>query len=186
MPFTNLVAAICLLGSAQPEHAIWTAKLAVNGPFTRKEFEGSTVDSSVVATNGTIYVTSGGWITAISRDGRKEWTYHDDTPFASSPVVGANGNVYLAEAQGTYDNGMTLQHIAGSFVVLNRKGKPSWKPDAEDYQSPVIGSDGTVYLTSSTGLIAFRPDGTKRWENVGVYGMPAVRPAAHGDFLYLE
>lgn len=63
-------------------------------------------------------------------------------------------------------------------------------PTSDSSQSPVIGSDGTIYWGDSWGFFAVNPDGTQKWKldiPFGSYGGPDnPSPAVGSDgALYL-
>ena len=74
------------------------------------------------------------------------------------------------------------------FVITLDSLKPAWSLDVGHvvFSSPVIGSDGTIYVGNLEGeLIAVNPDGTEKWRfdsGVPVLASPAV---ADDGFIYL-
>lgn len=85
-----------------------------------------------------------------------------------SPVVGADGAVYLADGQGVR--------------ALNADGSLRWVvPLAGATESVALGVDGTVYAGHETGLLALNPDGSLQWSLA--VGVPLRHPvvAANGE-----
>jgi outer membrane protein assembly factor BamB len=89
-------------------------------------------------------------------------------PIASSPVIGADGTIYV----GTTDGKLVAVAGDGSAIL--------WSATTNDTvgSSPAIGQDGTIYVGSSDGkLYALASDGTSRWAlDLGspIHGSPAV------------
>jgi outer membrane protein assembly factor BamB len=89
-------------------------------------------------------------------------------PMASSPVIGADGTIYV----GTLDGKL--------FAVSPHGASTKWSVTTNDTagSSPAIGQDGTVYVGSTDhGLYAIKPDGTMAWRvdlGAEVTGSPAV------------
>ncbi len=116
--------------------------------------------SPAMARDGTIYVGDY-WdhFWAINPDGTLKWMVDTDDYFeASSPSVAPDGTVYVADA------GETL-------YAFNPDGTVKWTFDAPNQDrfstTPVIGSDGTIYVGVFehwiTNLYAINPDGTLKW-----------------------
>lgn len=95
------------------------------------------------------------------------WTVEiiNDTGFgASSPIVGADGVLYVAHSDG--------------LTALSPAGIPLWHYLASGLSSvPALGPDGTIYLGSSAGLVALQPTGVVAWTYPsGDTGGPVVAP----------
>lgn len=89
-------------------------------------------------------------------------------PIASSPVIGADGTIYV----GTTD---------GKLVAVRKDGGAvSWSGATGDTRgsSPALGQDGTIYVGSTDRkLYAFSPAGATKWAldlGAPVHGSPAV------------
>jgi outer membrane protein assembly factor BamB len=53
---------------------------------------------------------------------------------------------------------------------------------AQDNASPVVGPDGTVYVSSEDGFFAINPNGTRKWQIwVGEYTLTRLAPAVAAD-----
>jgi hypothetical protein len=83
---------------------------------------------------------------AINPDGTEKWSYspENDESFESSPVVGANGTIYVGA-----DN---------SVLAIDSSGSKLWKHFTADRvtSAAAIGSNGTVYFSSNdNNLYAF-------------------------------
>ncbi|TSC92884.1 MAG: hypothetical protein CEN89_402 [Candidatus Berkelbacteria bacterium Licking1014_7] len=98
--------------------------------------------------------------------GKKEllWSYKAESAIESSPVIGADGTIYV----GSHD---------GFFYAFNKDGSVKWKVKLTEpsydarwntskaiMASPAIAKDGTIYInTASDYLHALNPDGTEKW-----------------------
>ncbi len=151
-----------------------------------------------VAADGTIYV-SGDKLVALAPDGIERWSFLPPVDeMGGSPTVGADGSIFVAtEAAGFYAltpqgstrwtkptaNGSAKTSAAlaadGTLYIaqdaklqaLTADGVTLWEAPIADSQhvSPLIGSDGSVYLTVSSlngGLYAFSSSGAARWSDL--------------------
>ncbi len=77
-----------------------------------------------------------------------------DSIWYSSPVVGPDGTIYVA-------------NLAGDLMALRDAGNVRWTLSGLGsfrYSTPAVASDGTIYIGSSDGrLYAVNPGGTIRW-----------------------
>lgn len=128
---------------------------------------GGLYSSPSVDGDGTIYIGSGNnEVHAINSDGTEKWRYTD----TAVNVTGSN-NITSSVAIGTD----TLYVGTGDYevVALNKtNGTEKWKTLIDDgvNSSPIIGSDGTIYIGSSVfgkTFYALDPvDGTEKWSIV--------------------
>ncbi|MEW5803579.1 MAG: PQQ-binding-like beta-propeller repeat protein, partial [bacterium] len=82
-----------------------------------------------------------------------KWNYKTGDSIPSSPIIGADGTVYV----GSWDN---------KLYALNPDGSLKWSYQTENgiYSTPAIGADGTVYIGSlDNKLYALNPDGSLKW-----------------------
>lgn len=105
------------------------------------------VSSPALATDGTLYVSSfRNILTAINPDGTLKWHYIEDSTGGFgwfSPVIGADGIVYLADPEGENRN---------KLFAINPDGSTKWIRTLNNdtvASSPVIGSEGTLYIGGS-------------------------------------
>ena len=79
------------------------------------------------------------------------WKYNTGDTIRSSPVIGSDGNIYIAGYNKLYN--------------INSDRSLKWSYTTEDYigSSPAIGSDGTIYLQTSYKLYAINSSGTLKW-----------------------
>ncbi len=138
------------------------------------------VSSPAIGSDGTIYVGSNDFkFYAINPDGSKKWAFEaaagippwkiisfslDGNGVKSSPTIGSDGTIYV----GSDDSYLYAINADGSKKwafetnVDGRQG-PNFGLDRVR-SSPVIGSDGTIYVGSGDyNLYAINPDGSKKW-----------------------
>ncbi|MHB8125573.1 MAG: beta-alanine-activating enzyme beta-propeller domain-containing protein [Desulfitobacteriaceae bacterium] len=96
-----------------------------------------------------------------------QWTFRTGDDSFASPVIGADGTIYL----GAFDN---------KFYAINPNGEQKWTFTAGDgfNSSAALGSDGTIYVGCRDGKVyAINSNGTKKWEfptGDSVYSSPAI------------
>jgi outer membrane protein assembly factor BamB len=131
-----------------------------------------------LAADGTLYFTSWeGRLGAMSSSGTDLWTFTLNEPIpgimvpdppTGRPTVAADGTIYAGASH-------------GELSAVTPQGQLLWSASAKEpadnflyftINTPVIGWDGTIYVTSnqpgglgpaSGHLFAFNPDGTRRW-----------------------
>jgi outer membrane protein assembly factor BamB len=117
-----------------------------------------------VGTDGTIYLgiddVANGSLCAVNPDGTLKWLSPiGSAPSLSSPVISSDGSIYV----GTY---------SGDLVAFTSNGVRKWRFSIGGSlsQTPAIGFDGTIYVTSRilpssslNGLYAINPQGTLKW-----------------------
>jgi outer membrane protein assembly factor BamB len=93
--------------------------------------------------------------------GTQKWTVVTGGYVYSSPVIGADGTIYV----GSDDNKL---YAINPNALVNPNGTitPKWTFQTGNrvYSSPAVGDDGTVYVGSVDGnLYAITPNGTQKW-----------------------
>jgi len=100
------------------------------------------------------------------QSGTLAWTFETSPTElgANSPIVGADGAVYVADAAG--------------LTALSATGSLLWRYQPGDrVKVPALGADGRIYVGSRTGLAALEPDGTVAWTyQMGFTFGPVVAP----------
>jgi outer membrane protein assembly factor BamB len=159
------------------------------GPTTNQRafvFSGSLLDiksSPAVASDGTVYVgTDDSRVYAVNVDGSQKWrSANTGAPVRTSPAIGFGGAIFVANdiaklVKLDKDTGATLCQVTLQGLLTD--------------SSPVIGSDGTVYIGSDDRFYAINP-GTcaVKWSyraNADIHSSPAVGKNAAGtaDLLY--
>jgi sugar lactone lactonase YvrE len=89
---------------------------------------------------------------AINPGGTQLWKFTAGTNeyIDTSPAIGSDGTIYIAS--NSYNN--STQINAGYLYAINPDGTQLWKFTAgtDEYigSSPAIGSDGTIYIATSS------------------------------------
>jgi outer membrane protein assembly factor BamB len=110
----------------------------------------------VLDAQGVVYVVDdSGCFNAINKDGTEKWKFSGAASL-TSPTVAPDGTIYIG---------------LHNFFAFNPDGTQKW---AKEFMwffrgCPAIAPDGTIYVTNSgtasdpAGLVAFDPDGNKKW-----------------------
>jgi outer membrane protein assembly factor BamB len=150
-------------------------------------------DSPALATDGTIYFVSAS-LFAVSGAGTQLWSTGTNHFLAASPVIGADGTVYLGADP---DRGLCAVTSAGAI---------SWRSTSEPFSrypvratTPATGASGTIYYCVSNSVYAISPQGKVQWvvtapgppppQSVLAIGSPLIGPdgtlyAPLGNTLY--
>lgn len=127
----------------------------------------------VIGENGVLYACANSELWAINPDGSYRWRY----PFGGggSPALAQDGTLYVAS-------------FNGNVYAVTPDGDTKWTfvgPGRNCTTSPVIDSNGTIYIGLHRYLYALSPDGAERW-NVEFPGEPRSSPSisANGE-LYV-
>ncbi|MFW6072060.1 MAG: PQQ-binding-like beta-propeller repeat protein [Thermoplasmatota archaeon] len=132
-----------------------------------------------VSSDGHLYITStDGNLTAISPEGKIEWSKFLDVHLRSTPVIGWDGTIYVSDNNCVYaiDPNGTLKWCTGQDVVIFPIGG----------NSPVIGNDGNIYfgtedLNMGSIFFSINKSGEKNWENHHVGNSLSHSPAVGED-----
>ncbi len=131
----------------------------------RKEvgYAGGFLNSSpAIAEDGTIIVaTRAERLLGFNSVGEVLWTTYMPGQLLGSPVIDANGNIYVGASMST------RQGNVGYLVCVDGTShKIKWQFETEDMieSTPCIGDDGTIYFGNNAGwLYALNSFGDKRW-----------------------
>lgn len=196
---------------------------AINPDGTLKwTYEAGQADGQVMAaspaigSDGTIYAASyDRQLYAINPDGTLKWVFPTKTVLSSSPAIGSDGTIYaggtsLDKIVYSCPNGSVTVTMGGLYAV-NPDGSMKWVVPLSGTvnSSPVVGSDGTIYIASEGDILnertdicdpnsdfvpsnvdagiptngvvyAIKPDGTFKWE-FGALGPIDSSPAIGPD-----
>jgi len=147
------------------QHDIWrmfrhdaqhTGRSTAIGPDTNRvrwvrDLEGD-VGTPSFGPDGTIYVGAGNRLYALTTDGSTKWSFPAGR-HVSAPAVGMDGTVYF----GSSDN---------KLYAINPNGTEKWEKylGNDEPSSPVIGDDGTLYVTFGPSVAAFSSRGELEWQ----------------------
>ncbi len=157
----------------------YIAALTSNKTLKWKYHTTSSVSGTTTGSDGTIYVTTdAGNLYALNSNGTVKWNdtigsggSEQNIILYSAPVLANNGTLYFS----TYNT-------CNLYAVNSSDGTVEWAYyTSNSATSPVIGPDGTIYVTNIFGdLYAVNPDGTSKWSyNAGTYtrfANPSVGP----------
>lgn len=154
--------------------------------------------SPVIGADGTIYIgSSDGSLNAITSTGALKWVYYTALSLSSqTPAISANGNIYV------YSNDNYLYSISSSGAFQWMAGYGNMKnygcgdgcdsgvnvPGIQlSWPSPVIGPDGTIYLSawSQNTIWAIRSTGSAIW-STGTTGWNLYTPALVKGVLFVS
>lgn len=168
-----LIAANCMAGAAMaatPGTLKWKLPISTASDTFHA--------SPAIGQDGTIYayaITDDGYLVAVNPSGTEKWRFRVGKQYMfaleTSPVIGKDGTIYVGCNEGLY--------------AVNPNGTQKWLYAKAATNTPVIGVDGTifiaVYLASyEYRLVAFKPDGTKKWE-FDLFGSSCRVPMAVAD-----
>lgn len=147
-----------------------------DGKEIRKVGSGEANSSSaVIGSDGTIYVGNGNTLYAYTPTGEVKWSFDAKAMFLAQPVIAEDGTIYLGT---TVKYKSDSSKIGGYFWAIDPStghekwmfNIDPWMYDEHDgwkasdiYASPVVGKDGTIYLTTEYRYVwALNPDGTTK------------------------
>jgi outer membrane protein assembly factor BamB len=140
-----------------------------------------TYSSAAIANDGTIYIGSDdGNLYALDRGGNRKWNFKTGSYVESSPAVAADGTVYIGGLDGFFrafdanghakwaqapggvsaspaicaDGSVLVTSFNGGMYAYGPSGATLWTFTASPtmFSSPVVSSNGTIYITSGTKL----------------------------------
>ncbi|WP_321423190.1 PQQ-binding-like beta-propeller repeat protein [uncultured Methanobacterium sp.] len=128
---------------------------------TKWTFSNLTVyGSAVIGSDGMVYVGGNdGVLYVFNKEGILQWTWATRSQIFGSPTLGNDGTIYVSN------------WMNSTTYAINPNGTLIWKYTTGDYNfgsSPVIGSDGTIYITVTTEttgtLYAISSSGVVKWK----------------------
>jgi outer membrane protein assembly factor BamB len=84
-----------------------------------------------------------------------------------------------------HDNSHTFRSSAIGPTYAQIKWSYNFSVVVQDNASPVIGSDGTIYMPSENGFFAVNPDGTLKWEKINLQTRMAPAVASDNSAVYV-
>ena len=129
---------------------------------TTREFTSPAVNES-----GKTFLYDGFWSYGIDPDGSQDWrvqtNFLTNNDTNGSPIIGADGAVYIATDSNANDG-----DDEGTLYKLDPDtGVRDWVAQLHGRvsSSPAIAADGTIYVpTYATRMYAINPDGTVKWQ----------------------
>jgi outer membrane protein assembly factor BamB len=131
------------LGISDASRTLWTCKpqASLGGPLF----------NTVAVKQNTIYLATIGKLYAINRlNGLVKWTFVTVNCYYTSPIIDASGTIFVASLDARTNN--------GKIHALTDNGSSVVRYWPEDYDTgqpyerlapPVLGSDGTIYMSST-------------------------------------
>jgi outer membrane protein assembly factor BamB len=110
---------------------------------------GPVVSSAAIFTNGNVcFGSHDGWFYTLDSQGRETWRFKTAGAILSSPALDWAGNAYFTS-------------MDGNLYALSPAGKLLWKVHTGSIKegSPVIATNGTVFLGTEGALWAVPPSG---------------------------
>jgi outer membrane protein assembly factor BamB len=145
-----------------PGGALFALDPASGATLWSSEIGRASYGSPTVGADGVIYIGTASSegpskMYAINPNGTVRWDWESSTDsdcwIESSAALGSSGRVYL-------------NHNCSGLVALDASGSELWSKPAlgDEWNSPSVGPDGTVYIGNSDYYFyAVNPDGTRRW-----------------------
>ena len=129
------------------------------------------VSAITIGEDNNIYFTDHLYLYSVDSDGNLNWR-QNGWSVEGGPAIGLNGVIYVVSPEG------------GLYAYNPEDGSVKWQVTFEydEANAPVVGQDGTIYVTYVTYatatpyfyttryLFAFNPDGTELWQSGRGYG----------------
>lgn len=106
-------------------------------------------------------------------EGSLNWVFVIDGHIESSPVIGSDGTIYIAIMEYLNWKNLNDKRKKGYYYAINPDGTFRWKFEVDQnvsyLSSPVVGLDGTVYVTINNFygqgyLYVINADETLKWD----------------------
>jgi outer membrane protein assembly factor BamB len=142
-----------------------------NGTLKWKYTVGGQIQSGIsISSNGTLYVGSpNGYLYALTDNGNNAtqlWNYTTGSITWSTAAISTDGTIYVGSNSGSPNSGVLYALNPDGTLKWNYTIGGTWTMSGGITDSPVIGSDGIIYVGSLDGNIyAINPtDGTVKWK----------------------
>lgn len=154
--------------------------LSSHGPQVLWQFtaDNGIISTPALAADGTIYFTTAKFLYALSPEGKQKWQYFPGAEIATSPVVGPDGAIYIADNQcvlHALNVDGTTRHVSplSPSVPGAMHQESCWRPT-----TPTVAADNLLYISNFDGsLLALDPtsgETTDRFHEVGGQSSPEV------------
>lgn len=124
---------------------------------------GQIISTPALSSDGTIYFGSkDDKFYALNPDGTEKWNYTTMEGDVNSPAIGSDGTIYFTSSATSLKYLYALNPVDGSEKWI-------FDPHADTpnnyifYSTPVIATDGTIYLNYGYLVYALDADGNKKW-----------------------
>ncbi len=109
------------------------------------ELKGEIKSTSALSSDKTIYVgTNDKKLYAISQNGEIKWSHGTDKAVSLSPIIDNDGLIYFCSGK----------KYSSTLYSFNKNGTKRWAKEMDSLaSSPIIGSDGTLYITTKKSEI---------------------------------
>jgi outer membrane protein assembly factor BamB len=106
---------------------------------------------------------------AVAAKGVIRWIYQASGNIICSPAVAEDGTIYIVTSNDTIVSGSALKSF---LTALSPNGTLKWRFPIQDTTmvstvsgqvSPIVGSDGTIFLANEKDVLAVNPNGTLQW-----------------------
>jgi outer membrane protein assembly factor BamB len=132
------------------------------------------MNSPMIWRDETIVLARQHWLNYFNPDGTPGWVNELTPGQPGQPALADEGMIYVA------DNRHTL-------YALDRRGETRWQYEADGTVngSPVVGQDGTVFITTARSVHALSPDGPLKWKVKSLQQCTSSPAVAADGTLYI-
>ena len=114
-----------------------------------------TYGPNILGNGNIVYRSQDGTITALNDSGVSQWTRFFDGSYATGAVA-ADGTTLYVKTGSYSDQKLTALDVDGNTVWEYSLGTAA-------YDAPMVGADGTIYVSHGASVSAINPDGTELW-----------------------
>jgi len=130
--------------------------------------------SPAIGTNGYVYIGGGSSLYAFHPDGTTVGVWSIGGTVKSSPALAADGSIIVGSGAGA---------AATNIYSFNPDGTTNWVFASDDYtafQSPLIDSEGTIYVSDDSSIYALYGDYAPAESSWPMYRRDALRTGNQG------
>jgi outer membrane protein assembly factor BamB len=110
---------------------------------------------NILGNGNIVYCSQDGTITALNDSGVSQWTRFFSGSYATGAVA-ADGTTLYVKTGSYSDQKLTALDVDGNTVWEYSLGTAG-------NDAPVVGADGTIYVSQGASVSAINPDGTELW-----------------------